>query len=194
VSDDSAAVMRYAFPGVPVHRIRHGLDPVLHHPLTEAPGRRIAYMKRRRSDEAAQVLKLLELRGALEGWEVVTIHGRTEREAAELLRSSQVFLSFSRLEGFGLPPLEALASGCLVVGFDGFGGRELFQPPFATSIEDGDVVAFARAVEDVIHRIDADPAAMAAAAVEGARFAREHYSQEVERRDLVGVFAPLLAS
>ena len=30
----------------------------------------------------------------------------------------------SRLEGFGLPPLEAMASGCLVVGFTGFGGLE----------------------------------------------------------------------
>jgi hypothetical protein len=193
VSDDSASVMRYAFPGVPVHRIRHGLDPAVHHPLAEAPARRIAYMKRRRSDEAAQVLKLLELRGALEGWEVVAIQGRTEREAAELLRSSQIFLSFSRLEGFGLPPLEALASGCLVVGFDGFGGRELFRSPFATSIEDGDVVAFARAVESLVRRMDEDPEAMAAAAEEGARFAAEHYSQEVERRDLVAVFAPLLA-
>jgi glycosyltransferase involved in cell wall biosynthesis len=193
VSDDSARVVRYAFPNVPVHRIHHGIDPAIHHPPAAAPRRRIAYMTRRRSHEAALVLRLLELRGVLDGWEVVAIHGKTELEVAEILRSSQIFLSFSQLEGFGLPPLEALACGCLVVGFDGFGGRELFQPPFATSIEDGDVVAYAQAVEDVIRRIDADPDAMRQAAAAGAAFALERYSRAVERQDLLDVFAPLLA-
>jgi len=45
---------------------------------------------------------------------------------ADILRSSRVFLSFSQREGFGLPPLEALACGCAVVGYHGFGGRALF--------------------------------------------------------------------
>jgi glycosyltransferase involved in cell wall biosynthesis len=35
-----------------------------------------------------------------------------------------VFLALSRLEGFGLTPLEAMAAGCVVVGFTGIGGRE----------------------------------------------------------------------
>ena len=194
VSDDSARVVEYAFPGVPVHRIHHGIDPAIHHPPVEAPRKRIAYMTRRRPHEATQVLRLLELRGVLDGWEVVAIEGKTETEVAELLRSSQMFLSFSQLEGFGLPPLEALACACIVVGFDGFGGRELFRPPFATSIEDGDVVAFARTVEDVIRRIDNDPVAMRAAADAGAAFALERYSREIERQDLLDVFAPLLAA
>jgi hypothetical protein len=194
VSDDSAEAMRYAFPQAPVHRIRHGIDPTLHHPPSAPPPRRIAYMTRRRSDDAAQVLRLLELRGALDGWEVVPIHGRSEGEVADILRGSRIFLSFSQREGFGLPPLEALACGCMVVGFHGFGGRELFREPFALAIEDSDVVAFARAVEDVIRRVDEDPAAIAAASQAGARFALEQYSQAAERQSLVDVFGPLLAS
>jgi hypothetical protein len=193
VSDDSADVMRYAFPGLPVHRIRHGIDPSLHHPPATPPGRRIAYMTRRRSHEAMQVLKLLELRGALEGWEVVPIHGRSEREVADILRGSRIFLSFSQREGFGLPPLEALACGCMVVGFHGFGGRELFRAPFALAIEDSDVMGFARTVEDVIRRVDEDPEGIAAASEAGARFAVERYSQAAERQDLIDVFGPLLA-
>jgi hypothetical protein len=192
VSDDSAEVLRYAFPDVPVVRIRHGLDPARHHPPTEPPGRRIAYMPRRRADEAAQVLGLLELRGVLDGWDVVAIERRTEAEVADILRSSRIFLSFSQLEGFGLPPLEALACGCLVAGFHGFGGRELFRPPFAVPVEDGDLVGFARAVEELIRLADDDPAAMRAAADAGSRFALERYSAEAERQDLVNAFAPLL--
>lgn len=190
VSDENAELLRYAFPGVPVQRIRHGLDPALLHPPAQPPGRRIAYMPRRRADEARQVIELLRLRGVLEGWEVISIERRSEAEVAELLRGSRIFLSFSEREGFGLPPCEALACGCLVVGFDGFAGREFFRPPFATAVANGDVAAFARAAEALVHWTEEDPAAAHAVAADGARFVREHYSPEAERHDLVEVFAP----
>jgi hypothetical protein len=194
VSDDGVDAMRYAFPRLPLHRIRHGIDPALHHPPAVPAGRRIAYMPRRRSQESAQVLQLLDLRGALEGWEVVAIERRSEREVAEILRSSRIFLSFSEREGFGLPPLEALACGCLVVGFHGFGGRELFQPPFAVAIEDSDIVTFARAVEQAMHDIENDPERHAATVQAGARWALDRYSQAAERQDLLDLFGPLLSS
>lgn len=40
------------------------------------------------------------------------------------LASRRYLLSLSLAEGFGLVPLEAMAVGTCVVGFDGFGGRE----------------------------------------------------------------------
>jgi hypothetical protein len=192
VSDDNVEVMRYAFPGVPVRRLHHAIDTSIHHPPQEPPGRRISYMPRRRAHEAAQVLALLDLRGALTGWDVIEIERCSESEVADLMRSSTIFLSFSEREGFGLPPCEALACGCLVVGYEGFAGREFFHPPFAQPIEDGDVVAFARAVEQLVRRVERDPTEMAAASQEGARFILDRYSPEVERSDLVGTFAPLL--
>jgi Glycosyl transferases group 1 len=194
VSDNSAEALRYVFPDAAIKRIHHGLDPGIHHPPALPPGKRIAFMPRRRADEAQAVLRLLELRGMLESWEVVPIEGRTEAEVADLLRRSRIFLSLSQLEGLGLPPLEALACGCLVVGFDGFAGREFFRPPFALSVEDGDVVAFARTVEGLMQATEDDPAAAIAAGDEGARFVRGRYSPEAERRDLVELFAPLLGA
>lgn len=193
VSEDSAGVVAYAFPGVHVRCIRNSIDPAIFHPSSASKSRRIAYMPRRRAEEAAQVLRLLTLRGALNGWEVIAIENRTEIEVADLLRTVQIFLSFSKREGFGLPPLEALACGCLVVGYSGFGGREFFRPPFATAIEDGDVVAFARAVENTIHLIDKAPEEAAAAGAMGARFVLERYSRDAERTDLLGTFNPLLS-
>ena len=192
VSEDSARIVEYAFPGIRVQRLRPGLDPALHHPPEDQKRRRIAYMPRKRAREAAQVLNLLRLRGVLDGWEVIAIDRRTEAEVADLLRTAQIFLSFGQLEGFGLPPLEALACGCLVIGYHGFGGREFFRAPFAIAVEDGDIVGFARAAEDLIHLIDDDPTSMAAAGIAGARFVHDHYSQDGERQDLLDVFAPLL--
>ena len=192
VSDDSAAVLEHAFPGVPLRRIRLGIDPAIYYPPDEPAGKRIAYMPRRRAKEASQVIRLLQLRGVLDTWEVVTIDGCSEVEVADLLRTSRIFLSFSEREGFGLPPCEALACGCLVVGFDGFGGREFFRPPFAGSVEDGDVVAFARAVERVTREFDENPGAMDAASRAGARFVRERYAPPIARRDLMEVFDGVL--
>jgi glycosyltransferase involved in cell wall biosynthesis len=74
-----------------------------------------------------QVLNILHARGVLDGWEVISIDGLPEHEVAERLRSCAVFLSFGHPEGCPLPPLEAMASGCVVVGYHGRGGREYFK-------------------------------------------------------------------
>ena len=52
----------------------------------------------------------------------------SESEVAATLGRAALFLSLARLEGLGITALEAMASGCLTVGFTGIGGRE-----FATS-------------------------------------------------------------
>ena len=123
VSHDNADYLRYAFPGLRVERIRNAVDGRLFHPPAAPAGRRLAVMPRRRAADWAQVRHLLRARGCLDGWEVVEINGRSERETAELLRSCTIFLSFSEQEGFGLPPAEAMACGCYVIGFTGLGGR-----------------------------------------------------------------------
>ena len=192
VSDENAHVLRYMFPSVPIKRVHHGIDPAVHYPPAENPRRRIAYMPRRRSHDASQVLRLLELQGVLGDWEVVRIEGCKEHEVADMLRTARIFLSLSEREGFGLPPCEALACGCLVAGFDGFAGREFFRSPFALAVENGDVVGLARTVEGLMRFTEDDPLAASTASALGARFVRDRYSPAVERRDLVDVFAPLL--
>jgi glycosyltransferase involved in cell wall biosynthesis len=192
VSQDNAEVIKHIFPTAPVQRVRLGIDPALYHPPQGPKQRRIAYMPRKRAGDAANVLALLRLRGALEGWDVVAIEGRSEAQTAELLRSAKLFLSFSSREGFGLPPLEALACGCLVVGYHGFGGREYFHAPFATAVEDGDIAGFARAVEVTLHRIDDDPRSTDAIMAAAATFVSDGYPLETERQDLLDLFGPLL--
>ncbi len=194
VSQDNAEIIKHMFPAAPVHRLHLGIDPVLYYPPQGPKQRRIAYMPRKRAGDAASVLTLLRLRGALEGWDIVAIEGRSEAETAELLRTATLFLSFSSQEGFGLPPLEALACGCLVVGYHGFGGREYFHPPFATAVEDGDIAGFARAVEATLHRIDHDPRCTNAIMAAAASFVSDGYPLETERQDLLDVFGPLLHS
>jgi hypothetical protein len=42
--------------------------------------------------------------------------------------AARYFLTLSAAEGFGLVPLEAMAMGATVIGYDGFGGRQYMRP------------------------------------------------------------------
>ena len=183
VSEDSAAYLCFAFPGLEVSVVSNGVDPDLFHPATEMPPRRLALMPRKRPEEAEAILRLLGER--LRGWEVVRIEGASERRTADLLRSSPLFLALGKQEGFGLPAAEAMASGCYVIGFSGFGGRDLFDRSCSAPVEDGDVLAAAREIAAAIDRYEREPEAVrAAGAAAGARV-REKYSLQRQARDLV---------
>ena len=131
------------------------------YPENVLPDRRIAVMPRSRGAElCSHVLSLLTVRGALDGWDVVNIAGLSQTETAEILRSSAIFLSFSEREGFGLPPAEAMACGCYVVGFTGLGGREFFYPGLCTPVEEGNVLALANSAEEAMSNFDRDASNM----------------------------------
>ena len=155
VSDDNAAYLRYAFPGLDVQRMRYTIDPTVFSPPEPAQKKRqLAYMPRRRAQESSDVLSLLRVRGALGEWRVVAIDNMPEAQVAATLRESAVFLSFSLREGLPLPPAEAMACGCVVIGFHGLGGRDFGDN--AIWVPEGDVVEFAQTVESTIATWDSD--------------------------------------
>lgn len=87
-----------------------------------------------------------------------------------LYQGSHIFLSPSRLEGWGLPVVEAMACGCAVVAT-----RTGCAPVFEAggnlmAVEPGDAAALEAAVEDLLR----DPAACRDMAERGRRAATEH--------------------
>jgi len=156
ISQQNLELLEYAFPGRRFLRIHLSIDPTMFHLPDKRPDKRIVYMTRRLSGDSRMVLNILRSRGSLRGWEIVPIDRLPQSEVAETFRSASLFLSFCHQEGFSLPPLEALACGCSVVGYTGFGGREYFGPPDAVPIPEGDVLSFAHEVETWIQNFDAD--------------------------------------
>lgn len=59
--------------------------------------------------------------------EPLAAHGRPRPELLAAIGRSRYFLTLSAAEGFGLVPLEAMAMGTTVVGYDGFGGRQYMR-------------------------------------------------------------------
>src|SRR3712207_7225539 len=53
------------------------------------------------------------------------------------------YTTLFRSEGCPCPPKEAMASGCVTVGYHGMGGRDYITPAHAFPVPQGDVVAFA---------------------------------------------------
>ncbi|HEX3976163.1 MAG TPA: glycosyltransferase [Solirubrobacteraceae bacterium] len=194
VSDHSAEMLRYLAPTAQILRFHNSIDPRIFHPGHEERGRTIAYMPRRGLDEARQVFGLLRARGTLDGWRVLELEGVTEREVADRLRSTAVFLSFAFQEGFGLPAAEAMACGSYVIGFHGFSGREFFRPEFSDPIAPGDVVVMAQTVERVLQRETATPGWCAARGAQAAAFVAVEYSPAREQQDVIRNYTALATS
>jgi glycosyltransferase involved in cell wall biosynthesis len=192
VSDHNKEMLRYAFGEIPVRRIHLSIDPTLFYPSDNIRGPRIAYMSRKGKEDAKNVLHLLHSRGVLDGWEVVPLDGLTHAEVAEQLRTTKIFLAFTYQEGFGLPPAEAMACGNYVIGYHGCGGREFFLPEFSSPIETGDILSFARAVEDAVIYDRTNPLWCFDRGQRASAFILAKYSLEQERNEVVNIYTNLM--
>ena len=177
---------------------------------------RIAWMPRKNKALAQQIRLAVEARlpyvlpqgpqnpGLALEW--VEIHGRRPDEVAEMLRASHIFLVTGFPEGCPLPPLEAMASGCLVAGYSGLGGwdymrQALPEMPFALRpwwplrdvpwggngifVADADVPGAACAVEEALKLLFRGGPELAAlrrnAAATAAAYSMDAQAEEVVR-------------
>lgn len=128
------------------------------------PGRRaqptIAWMPRKRPLEAELIRRLLLAHPQATGVRMIEIDNLPRGQVAEILSQTTVFIALGLSESFGLPVAEALSAGCLVVGYDGGGGRELFEAPGAVRLPEQRPILLV----DTVIRLLGDPATPAAAA------------------------------
>lgn len=192
VSADSERFLRFTFPQVDVRRVHVGIDLDVFSPGPRWRDRRLACMPRRRGAEMTELLHMLASRGRVAAWAPQFISGSDERGVAAALRACPIFLSFSGREGFGLPPLEAMASGCIVIGYTGRGGDEFFLPELAYAIPDGDNVEYARVVEAVVDEYEGRSERIVAMSAAAAEHVRSEYTLERQDREIVDVFASLV--
>ncbi|WP_410814241.1 glycosyltransferase [Micromonospora sp. 067-2] len=190
VSEHSQDLLEYAFRR-PIHRIRLSVDATQFNPPDRPNGRVISYMPRRGQLDAENVLHVLRARDALAGWTIDAVQDVSEEEVARRLRASTIFLSSSYQEGFGLPAVEAMASGNYVIGFHGFGGREFFDPAFSQPVPTGDLLGMSRALQECLTRETEQPGWCWSRGVEAARHVLAEYSAERESASILAFFTEI---
>jgi hypothetical protein len=137
--------------GVEGIHIPVAIDHSLFAPRPEVRQLQIAYMPRKGAWNIRLVRGVLwHRRPDLRSIPWIPIENMSEKEVARTLQQSSHFVSTSFREGFGLPPIEAMACGCLVVGFAGGGGREYATNKNGFWVPDEDAVALAQTLEAVL--------------------------------------------
>lgn len=149
--------MRRRHPRVKAHYLPCGIDRNLFRPA-ESKKRKILFMPRKRPVEAVFIRDIFrQAHPECAAWEWVEIGGCSEAETARLMGEAGVFLSLSRMESFGLTPLEAMACGCVVAGFTGLGGREYANERNGFWAEEDDFPACARQLSRAIELASLPP-------------------------------------
>jgi Glycosyl transferases group 1 len=116
--------------------------------------------------------------------------GVPHRELLSRLGSTRYFLTLSAAEGFGMVPLEAMAMGATVIGYDGFGGRDYMRP------NDNCAVAPYPEIERIAEFVVAavDNLKRSEAMAQRGRETALKYSYEVFRRAWIEEFRTVLRS
>ncbi len=153
VSTESRAVLSALLPELTVSLIPNPVDPVLFAPA-QAKTATVTWFPRKRPREASILRRLAALDPRLAGVELCELVDAERAAVAATLARTSVFVSLGHSEGFGLPVAEALAAGCLVVGYDGGGGHELFAAPGAWRVPEQRPLLLLDRVSRLLDRAD----------------------------------------
>jgi hypothetical protein len=146
----AASYCRLRFPKLNVVVAPVLIDTGLFRPSAEKT-LEIAYLPRKRSIEAAFIRDLftaLDRREAEVRWN--EIGSVPEQQLAMAFGKAAIYLSLPRLETCGMTTLEAMAAGCLCVGFTGGGGRDYADARNGLWVEEDDCMGAVRELQRAV--------------------------------------------
>jgi hypothetical protein len=189
-SGHSADYLHFAFPSIKTIRVFDGVDS------SRFPFKSIKDKKRiigaapnKNTMELTQVYNILKARSQqklnrLEDYEWAFLENKSEDDVAKVLGNSQIFIFLSTIEGFGILPLEAMLSGCLVAAYDIPPLTEYLSQENSLLLKRGDVTGVVTAVERAIESIVASPE-KCDAMTQKARASAEAFSLAREEKSVI---------
>ncbi len=153
VTEESRDVLAAVLPGLPVSVVPNSVDGELFGPR-RADRPRVSWMPRKRPREGSLLKRALANDPRLGAVDLVELVNAPRATVAATLGTTAVFVALGHSESFGLPVAEALASGCLVVGYDGGGGHALFEAPGAWRVPDQRPLLIRDRVADLLGRLE----------------------------------------
>lgn len=192
VSENSKKYLNLAFEDLNIFRIKLGINSTKFFYDSSIKKRQIAFMPRKLSEEIVQVINILRYRNKIKNWNFIPIDNKNENEVAQILNESLMFLSFNDKEGFGLPPAEAMSSGCLVIGYTGEGGGEYFLEDFSCKIPKGNIIQYVETIEKIIMEYDNNPLDFTKKQEMASNYIKNNYSLEIENESIISCWNSLL--
>jgi len=195
VSKHDLEGFQHVFPSLTIFRVHNGIDGSMfqYRPL-EAKEKQIAFMPGKRLKDLLMLINTLKMKGLLGGWKLVPIEKESERNVADILQRSAIFLNLVDQEGFGLPAAEAASCGCIVVGYDGISGKEFLHSDFCYPVPLGDVLFFIKTMGYVMDQYENHLQKLIHQTREFSRFIQKEYSMEKEVEDVTNAWHQLLGS
>ena len=180
VSNDSRNLLveGCGIPAEDCYALVNGID----HQLFHAPAikhRRVVFLGRKHVDHARKVALMASKHPRLKHLSFQELPRMQHEEVAIALHEALMFLSCGHPEGFGLPLAEAIACGCMVVGYHGLAGRD-FALPHMQVVEFGDLLGLLKGVDLELARFDAAPAAVIQERIAASKAILQTYSLEAE--------------
>ncbi|MBC8414283.1 MAG: glycosyltransferase family 4 protein [Nitrospira sp.] len=137
---------------LPSHVITNGIDLNLFRPdaSRRKPGT-VLYLNRRHVNEARLAIKKLDMKTRKENEFIELANKYTQSQIIEFYKQADIFMAIGYPEGFGLPPLEAMACGCAVIGYTGQGGKvHMHQGRTALIAEDGNIEELSNCLHTIL--------------------------------------------
>jgi len=137
---------------LPCEVVVNGIDLDVFHPRgRQKDSCKVIVLNRRNIADAREAITLIPEAVKKKIEFVILENQYTQAEIAEFFRKADIFLAIGYPEGFALPPLEAMASGCAVVGFTGGGGIEhMIDGETALVASDGNVQELAACLRRIV--------------------------------------------
>ncbi len=138
--------------GVDVTLIDNYIDTSKFAYKPEKKKNKIVYLTRK--DSSGDILSFIFKRkeGVFKKWEWMPLDDLSEDNYAEQLSESRIFLATSSREGMPTSALEAMASGCVVLGYSGIGGNDYMRgkgdKQNCSLIENGNLPELAKTLEE----------------------------------------------
>lgn len=169
---------------LPISLVTNGIDLNLFKPVPKkrVPNRVLFWGRKNRNDGlfAIKIAPQIQQRAEF----IEAQNNLTQAGIATLYQQADIFMALGYPEGFALPPLEAMACGCAVIGFTGGGGRvHMINSKTALVVEDGNREELAGILELILNDSELKESIRA----EGLSKAQEFTPQRMEQELLAFV-------
>lgn len=185
VSQDSKEYIEYVCPHLSVHRVHISINGDLFFYDQKEKKKQLCYMPGKNDYDLIQIINILRSKKVVDDFKLVPIVNMSEEEVASVFRESLFFICVPYQEGAYLPAAEAMASGCLPVGYHGMGPREYFFDDMCFPVEAGNTCKVAKTLNHVLGEVNKQLDVFAERAKKASNFIHQHYSPQVQEKDIL---------